>query len=157
RGARHVRALPSGRQIGQGCVHNSAGALQARGLVHRRVLLALRGAVRVRSVKRRRLMSVGQTSRQEDDDYADGYLQITRNGVNRLLGISGVCSTATSVIAVLFSLAPLTAGAQPAGRMPRVGVLYVGSPSVPNWCDEGFRQGLAELGYVEGKSAFLEV
>jgi len=102
-------------------------------------------------------MSVGQTSRQEDDDYADGYLQISRNGVNRLLGISGVCSTATSVIAVLFSLAPLTAGAQPAGRMPRVGVLYVGSPSVPNWYDEGFRQGLAELGYVEGKSAFLEV
>jgi len=53
--------------------------------------------------------------------------------------------------------AALAAGAQQAGRMPRVGVLYAGSPSVANRCDEGFRRGLAELGYVEGKSVFLEV
>ena len=38
-----------------------------------------------------------------------------------------------------------------------MGVLYGGSPSVPNRCDEGFRQGLAELGYIDGKSVFLEV
>ena len=53
--------------------------------------------------------------------------------------------------------AAFAAEAQPAGRIPRVGVLYGGNPSVPNRCDEGFRQGLAELGYVEGKSIFLEV
>jgi ABC-type uncharacterized transport system substrate-binding protein len=38
-----------------------------------------------------------------------------------------------------------------------VGVLYASNPSVPNRCDEGFQQGLAELGYVEGKSVFVEV
>ena len=69
----------------------------------------------------------------------------------------GVRLAITSVVSVLFFLAPLAAGAQPAGRIPRIGVLYLGSPSVPNRCDEGFRQGLAELGHGEGKSVFLEV
>ena len=59
-------------------------------------------------------------------------------------------------IALCILATPL--GAQtPPGRTPRVGVLYGGSPSVPNRCDEGFRRGLAELGYVEGKSVSLEV
>ena len=53
--------------------------------------------------------------------------------------------------------APLAAETQRAGRTPRVGVLYFGTPQVANRCDEGFRQGLAELGYVDGKSVFLEV
>ena len=61
----------------------------------------------------------------------------------------------TSLTGVL--IAPVAVRAQPAGRVPRVGVLYGGNPSVANRCDEGFRQGLAELGYVEGKSILLEV
>jgi ABC-type uncharacterized transport system substrate-binding protein len=61
------------------------------------------------------------------------------------------------MIAVYILAAPLAADAQSAARAPRVGVLYGGSVSVANRCDEGFRQGLAELGYVEGKSVFLEV
>ena len=61
------------------------------------------------------------------------------------------------MIAICILAAPLAAEAQPAGRTPRVGVLYGGSPSVANRCDEGFRHGLAELGYVEGKSVLLEV
>ena len=61
----------------------------------------------------------------------------------------------TSLSALL--IAPVAARAQPAVRMPRVGVLYGSNPSVANRCDEGFRQGLAELGYVEGKSILLEV
>jgi ABC-type uncharacterized transport system substrate-binding protein len=49
--------------------------------------------------------------------------------------------------------APLAAEAQPAGgKVPRVGVL--GSTPTPSW--EAFRQGLRELGYVEGRSIVLE-
>ena len=55
-------------------------------------------------------------------------------------------------------LAPLAAEAQPAGKVPRVGYLSPGSAS-----DEGrqrrleaFRQGLRELGYVEGQNIAIE-
>jgi ABC-type uncharacterized transport system substrate-binding protein len=53
-------------------------------------------------------------------------------------------------------VAPLPTDAQHAGRPPRVGMLYGGTLQVANRCDEGFRQGLADLGYVDGKSVFLE-
>lgn len=52
---------------------------------------------------------------------------------------------------------PLAVEAQEGRRTPRVGVLYGSSPSVANRCDEGFRQALAELGYIEGKNIFFEV
>jgi putative ABC transport system substrate-binding protein len=61
-----------------------------------------------------------------------------------------------TIVALALLAAPLAATAQRAGRTPRVGVLYVGTLQV-NRCDEAFREGLAELGYVEGKSVFLEV
>ena len=48
--------------------------------------------------------------------------------------------------------APLAAEAQPAVKVPRVGIL--GSTSTPSW--EAFRQALRELGYVEGQSIVLE-
>jgi ABC-type uncharacterized transport system substrate-binding protein len=47
---------------------------------------------------------------------------------------------------------PLTAEAQPAGKVPRIGIL--GSTPSPSW--ESFRQTLRELGYVEGRSIILE-
>ena len=53
--------------------------------------------------------------------------------------------------------APPAAGAQPAGRTPRVGFLAVGTLSVPNRCLEGFRRGLAEIGYAEGRGIALEI
>jgi len=62
-----------------------------------------------------------------------------------------------AIVALALLAAPLAAVAQRAGRTPRVGVLYVGTLQGLNRCDEGFRQGLAELGYVEGKNVFLEV
>src|SRR5262249_11849352 len=50
---------------------------------------------------------------------------------------------------------PLAAMAQEAGRVHRVGVLFAGSGrgSVP---DGGFRLGLRERGYIEGKNVIIE-
>src|SRR5262245_65222507 len=54
--------------------------------------------------------------------------------------------------------APLTAEAQPAGKLPRVGYIWPGSGSDPARLRrfEAFRQGLRELGYVEGQSIVIE-
>jgi putative ABC transport system substrate-binding protein len=48
--------------------------------------------------------------------------------------------------------APLAAEAQPAGKVPRIGVL--GSGPGATW--DGFRQGLRELGYTEGRTILIE-
>jgi putative ABC transport system substrate-binding protein len=54
--------------------------------------------------------------------------------------------------------APLAAGAQPAGKVYRIGLLGGLSPTSPEaapvW--EGFFQGLRELGYVEGQNILVE-
>ena len=54
--------------------------------------------------------------------------------------------------------APLAGEAQPAGKVPRVGYLNPGSPSDPlrQRRLEAFRQGLRELGYVEGQNLAIE-
>jgi putative ABC transport system substrate-binding protein len=54
--------------------------------------------------------------------------------------------------------APLAAEAQQVGKMPRVGYLSPGSSSDPVRLRrfEAFRQGLRELGYVEGQNIVLE-
>ena len=49
---------------------------------------------------------------------------------------------------------PLAAQAQPAGKVPRIGALVVASPGFAPI--EGFRQGLRELGYVEGRNIAVE-
>jgi putative ABC transport system substrate-binding protein len=52
-------------------------------------------------------------------------------------------------------LAPLAATAQPQGRVPRIGILTPASEaSTALW--EAFRQGLRDLGYVEGQNIILE-
>ncbi len=51
--------------------------------------------------------------------------------------------------------APLAAEAQPAAKVPRIGYLssnLAGSP----YMTEGFRQGLRDLGYVEGRNVVIE-
>jgi len=50
--------------------------------------------------------------------------------------------------------APLTAEAQEAGKVARIGVLRSGSP--PDPFEEPFTQGLRELGYVEGRNISIE-
>ena len=56
-----------------------------------------------------------------------------------------------------FSLAPLTAEAQPAPPVYRIGRLISGNPPAgPDLNLEAFRQGLRDLGYVEGQNLALE-
>src|SRR5438552_13474342 len=50
--------------------------------------------------------------------------------------------------------APLAAEAQEAGKVARIGVLNSGSPPAP--FVEAFKQGLRELGYVEGRNITIE-
>jgi putative tryptophan/tyrosine transport system substrate-binding protein len=52
--------------------------------------------------------------------------------------------------------APLAAEAQRSGRVPRIGWLRLGHPSSSPWEVAGFRQGLRELGYVEGQSIVIQ-
>jgi putative ABC transport system substrate-binding protein len=50
----------------------------------------------------------------------------------------------------------LVAEAQPAGKVPRIGLLIPGSSSSFSSRIEVFRQGLRDLGYVEGQHIALE-
>ena len=50
--------------------------------------------------------------------------------------------------------APLAAEGQPMAKVPRIGILRLGSP--PDPFVDAFRQGLRELGYVEGQNVHLE-
>ena len=53
---------------------------------------------------------------------------------------------------------PLAAEAQPAGKVPRIGVLMQGVPPGASGDElDVFRQGLRDLGYVEGQTIALEV
>ena len=59
-----------------------------------------------------------------------------------------------AVIAGGLLAAPLAAEAQPAGKVYRIGFLRAGEPP-KFWIDE-FREGLRELGYVEGQNVVIE-
>jgi putative ABC transport system substrate-binding protein len=62
------------------------------------------------------------------------------------------------MVPLLLSASFYTAAAQPAGKMPRVGYLTSWSDSDPGRQRglEAFRQGLRELGYVEGQNIAIE-
>ena len=70
------------------------------------------------------------------------------------------CSAVGFLVTLALSLlpVPLVATAQPAGKLPRIGVLEPGiSPWEPGRGGQRFRQGLRELGYIEGQTMTLEV
>jgi len=68
----------------------------------------------------------------------------------RLIGL-------TTILTLSVILAPLPVEAQPAGKVPRVGYLEpgVGGSGTPFF--EAFRQGLADLGWVEGQNIAIEL
>jgi putative ABC transport system substrate-binding protein len=62
----------------------------------------------------------------------------------------------TLTLSLLMTL--LTAHAQPAGKGPRIGVIMQGFPPGASGDElDVFRQGLRDLGYVEGQTVALEV
>jgi len=67
------------------------------------------------------------------------------------------------MLALSLLVVPLAARAQPGGKIPRIGVLSPGiprgffGPGEPGRGLDRFRQGLRELGYVEGQTIALEV
>jgi putative tryptophan/tyrosine transport system substrate-binding protein len=64
----------------------------------------------------------------------------------------------TVVLSIALLGAPLAADAQPGGKVPRIGFLGSTSASDPRIGPmlEAFRQGLRDLGYVEGQTIVIE-
>ena len=52
---------------------------------------------------------------------------------------------------------PVMAGAQPAGKVYRIGLLVTGPPPAGHQCVLALRRGLTDLGYVEGRTHVLEI
>jgi putative tryptophan/tyrosine transport system substrate-binding protein len=63
--------------------------------------------------------------------------------------------TVRTLCAVLYALCSSVEAQQPK-KIPRIGFLSASSPSVISARLEAFRQGLSELGYVEGKNIVIE-
>src|SRR5712692_3004178 len=78
------------------------------------------------------------------------------------MAVSGSHNRLTIHLAILVLtlgvlVAPLTADAQQAGKVPRIGVLSAGSPPpVTSAVADAFLEGLRDLGYVEGQNVFIE-
>jgi ABC-type uncharacterized transport system substrate-binding protein len=63
--------------------------------------------------------------------------------------------TVLTLSAMLFALCG-SAEAQQPGKIPRIGFLSAASPSTISARIDAFRQGLRELGYLEGKNIVIE-
>ena len=60
----------------------------------------------------------------------------------------------SSLVAAMLLMVGLSTEAQQAGKVPRIGVLFIGGRNQPHL--EAFKQGLRERGYTEGKNIALE-
>jgi putative tryptophan/tyrosine transport system substrate-binding protein len=60
-----------------------------------------------------------------------------------------------ALTAIIFALS-FSAEAQQSGKVHRIGILELASPSASADGHKAFQQGLRELGYVEGKNITLE-
>jgi putative ABC transport system substrate-binding protein len=62
----------------------------------------------------------------------------------------------TIILTIALLATPLAATAQAAGPVPRVAYLSASSAASATWRVEAFRQGLRELGYIEGQNILIE-
>jgi len=62
-----------------------------------------------------------------------------------------------AVLLLAVGAAGLPVDAQPAPKIPKIGVLTLSTPAAAAPLVEAFRQGLRELGYVEGKTFVLQI
>jgi ABC-type uncharacterized transport system substrate-binding protein len=69
---------------------------------------------------------------------------------------NGHWSVASVAVCAMVMALCITAGAQDPTKVPRIGYISVASPSAVAVRVEAFRQGLRELGYIEGKSIVIE-
>src|SRR5437899_294547 len=77
-------------------------------------------------------------------------LRLDSPAAMRLIGLA-------VILTVSLVLAPLAAEAQEVGRVWRIGVLFPAEPASPTEPDTAaFRQGLRDLGYVEGRNIAVE-
>jgi putative ABC transport system substrate-binding protein len=60
------------------------------------------------------------------------------------------------ILALSFLMAPLIAEAQPSGKVYRIGYLGNSAPGLEIDIVQAFRQGLRELGYIEGQNIAIE-
>ena len=62
------------------------------------------------------------------------------------------------ILTLTLGLAISAAGAQPLGKVPRIGLLAIGfAPSTPEWHQQDpLLQAFRALGYVEGQTMILE-
>ncbi len=70
-----------------------------------------------------------------------------------------ILRVASVIIALTFGIlaAPLSAGAQSTGKLPKVGLLLLGTPEAdPTRRAVAFREGLRELKWIEGQNILLE-
>src|SRR5919206_1868043 len=61
----------------------------------------------------------------------------------------------SAIVFVLVAIGTVVQGQQPA-KVPRIGLLIASSPSAMAPRIDAFRQGLRDLGYVEGKNIVIE-
>ncbi len=73
-------------------------------------------------------------------------------------GFVGMESAFALIVALTLGtlVAPLAANAQPAAKVPRIGVLHSGTATAVAQNVEAFKQGLRERGYVEGQNVVVE-
>ncbi len=74
----------------------------------------------------------------------------------RLVTLSRIARAVAFALGLALLAAPVAATAQPAGKVQRVGLLGAGSSAGSQANAEGFRQGLRELGWVEGRNIVVE-
>ncbi len=81
---------------------------------------------------------------------------MTRGPMDRRKSFLGACIVLVSLLLANHAAAPLAAVAQQPPKIPRIGYLGAFSPSAGAPVLESFRQGLRELGYVEGQSISID-